>query len=253
MIYTCYEMIRDCRADKPEGWSHFISNYIPVICKLVAHYAPDSARDLNSIVKSLRRPDSSLFQSLEPSPERWFVAQLRQEVVALLPSQEPGTPLDLEAVAAALEPLTLTEKQAAWMETMLYSPVDAGVMMRMAPATVTKIRDRGAELLRAKVDVWNRNLMTENGRALGKEAAAASTKDCQSAKVFLDILDGRTSWYGRDSMEVHVRNCWHCIDLFCRMVEVIHLLRGSKPLTDPEAQPYRELLGVAAQKKRGWF
>src|ERR1035438_7146200 len=101
MIYTCYEMIRDCRADKPEGWSHFISNYIPVICKLVAHYAPDSARDLNSIVKSLRRADSPLFQTLEPSPERWFVAELRQAVIAQLPSPEPQSPVDLETVAAA--------------------------------------------------------------------------------------------------------------------------------------------------------
>src|SRR5438445_12830611 len=33
MIYTCYEMVRDCHADRPEGWAYFISNYVPLIRK----------------------------------------------------------------------------------------------------------------------------------------------------------------------------------------------------------------------------
>ena len=34
MIYTCYEMVRDCHADRPEGWAYFISNYVPLIRKI---------------------------------------------------------------------------------------------------------------------------------------------------------------------------------------------------------------------------
>jgi hypothetical protein len=261
MIYTCYEMIRDCRADKPEGWLHFISNYIPVVRQVAAHYAPMANQgpniDIPGIVKFLRQPDSLLFQSLEPAPERWFVAELRQRVIAQLPApadlSAAASPIDLEILSDAFQPLTLTEKQAVWMETMLYPAAEAGPMLRMAPATVEKVRERAAELLRGKLDVWNRQVLAENGRALGAAAAAGATKDCQSAKVFLDILDGRTSWRGREEMERHVLGCWHCIDLFCRMVEVVHLLRIVKPLEESEAQPYRELLGVAAAKKRRWF
>ena len=43
MIYTCYEMVRDCRADLPEGWTHFISYYIPVSRRILAQYAPEQA------------------------------------------------------------------------------------------------------------------------------------------------------------------------------------------------------------------
>ena len=78
MIYTCYEMIRDCRADKPEGWSYLISEYVPAVLKLLAHYAP--GHSIERVLAAVCKPESSLFQSLEPSPERWFVAELRQKL-----------------------------------------------------------------------------------------------------------------------------------------------------------------------------
>lgn len=89
MVYTCYEMVRDCRADRPEGWSYFIANYVPVIRKLLAHYGRDRAPALEGVLAGLRKPESSLFASLEPSPERWFVGELRQKVVAGLAIPDP--------------------------------------------------------------------------------------------------------------------------------------------------------------------
>jgi hypothetical protein len=252
MIYTCYEMIRDCRANRPEGWRYFISNYVPVIQTLVAHYgAPDPAL-VERILAGLRDPQSSLFESLEPAPERWFVAELRQRVVAAIGFPTPEIELDLETVAAALAPLTVVEKQAAWTEGMGYTPEEAGAMLRMSPATVGKIRDRAAELLRGHVDAWRRGILRENGPQLGRAAAAAGGKDCLSAKVFLDVLDGRASWRGREEMERHVNGCLHCVDHFCRMAEVIERLRGAQPLPDDAAAPFRKLLGVEAVKKTAW-
>ena len=45
MIYTCYEMVRDCRAGVPEGWIYFISYYVPAIRKTLTQYAPERAGD----------------------------------------------------------------------------------------------------------------------------------------------------------------------------------------------------------------
>ena len=73
---------------------------------------------LNSVLVSLRKPESSLFQSVEPAPERWFVAELRQAVSGRNPVADAEIEIDLETVAAALEPLTVLEKQVAWIETM---------------------------------------------------------------------------------------------------------------------------------------
>jgi hypothetical protein len=249
MIYTCYEMARDCRADKPEGWSYFISQYVPAIRKLLQHYRV-AGLSVETVLKALRKPESSLFQSLEPAPERWFVAEMRKLVLAQIDPPKPDIPLDLEIVAAALEPLTVVEKQVAWIETMNYTAAETGIMMRMAASTVEKIRSRSAELIRAKSDAWRATILAENGFALGREAAASGTKDCLPVRDFLDVLDGRTTWPKRDQMTNHVTACWHCIDHFCRMVEVLELLRGLKPLTEADAEPYRQLLGVAKVKQR---
>jgi len=255
MIYTCYDMIRDCRADKSEGWSYFIAAYVPLIRKLLAHYVPARAAEgalLERILRAMRRPDSSLFQSLEPAPERWFVAELRQKVLAELEWPAPDIDLPLEVVAAALDPLTLTEKQAAWIEGMGYGSRETGAMMRMAPVTVEKIREKAAELIRGASSGWRRTILAENGWELGRAAAAASTKECLPPKVFLDILDGRTTWRGREEMERHVNRCWCCIDLYCRMIEVVDLIRGVEPLPESEAAPLRELLGVRLARPPLW-
>ena len=252
MIYTCYEMARDCRADLPEGWSYFAANYVPAIRKLLAHYGSDDPALLERVLLAIRDPQSSMFQSTEPAPERWFVAELRQKALAQLAAPDPEIAIGLETVADALQPLTMVEKQAAWIETMRYSAPETGAMLRVAPQTVEKIRDRAAELVRQKVDAWRRSLLAENGPQLGRAAAASGGKDCLTVKTFLDIIDGRMTWRGREELERHVTGCWHCIDHFCRMLEVVELLRGTQPLSEEEAEPFRTLLGVPARKKRWW-
>ena len=196
-------------------------------------------------------PDSFIFQAREPPEERWFVAQLRQLMVGELEAPAAEIPIDLEILTAALEPLTMTEKQAAWLETMRYSPAQAGPMLRVSPETVEKVRDRAAELIRGKVDSWRRTLLVENGAALGREAAAGAGDDCLPTKAFLDVVDGRTTWRGREMMDRHLQGCWHCVDHFCRMLEVVHLLRGSQPLSEAEGEPFRSVAGRDGAEARG--
>src|SRR5260370_30180183 len=106
MIYTCYEMIRDCRSGKPAGSTYFASTYGPVIRKLLEHYDAGSSAKSETIIAALRE---SLFKEMEPMPERHFVAILRQEVLARLDVAPAEIAIDLETVAAALAPLTLVE------------------------------------------------------------------------------------------------------------------------------------------------
>jgi hypothetical protein len=255
MIYTCYDMIQDCRADRPAGWRHFISQYVPVIRKIAAHYYPEQADQVAGVLRALHRPESNLFATLDPAPERWFVAELRQRVLAAFDSNAgdfvAGEP-NLDTVSKALEPLTLLEKQAVWLETMRYTPERAGVLLRMDPRTVQKIREKGADRLRGQLDTWSRTLLSDAGRPLGRAATAGGTPGCLPAKAFLDVLDGRTTWRGREQLESHVAACWHCIDHFCRLAEVLDLLRGLTPLPEKEAAPLRAQLGIPGPKKAGW-
>ena len=255
MIYTCYEMVRDCRAGSAEGWTYFITRYVPVIRRTLAHYVPDRAGDtglFDRILQAVRQPDSFLFTATEQPEERWFVSQLRQLIVRELQEPAAELPIDLEILTAALEPLTMTERQAAWFETMRYTPAQTGPMLRVSPDTVEKVRTRSAELLRGKVDAWRRTLLADNGPALGREAAETMTADCLPTKAFLDVVDGRTTWRGRSDIDRHLKGCWHCVDHFCRMLESVELLRNLEELSETEAEPYRKLFGIAAPQKSGW-
>jgi hypothetical protein len=258
MVYTCFEMIRDCRADRPEGWSHFIVNYVPVIRRLVLHYWPERGSNIDDVLLAIRNPGTqaaSLFASVSPAPEREFLAELRQQVLVLLdaawPRPEPEISIDLETLTAALESLTLLEKQAAWFETMSYGPTEAGTMLRTGAAAIEKMRESAGTQIRAKLDRWRSTLLSENGRQLGR-AAAGATPQCLAAKAFLDLLDGRTTWRGREDLERHVPTCWHCIDHYCRLLETVELARHTQPLSEPEAEPLRKLLGFIAEKRPAW-
>ena len=259
MVYTCFEMIRDCRADRPEGWSYFITNYVPVIRRLVLHYRPERGRNIDDVLLAIRKPGASatsLFASVSPAPERGFLAELRQQALHILdiesPLPEPEVSIDLETLAAALEPLTLLEKQAAWLETMRYSPAEAGTMLRAGASAIEKMRENAAARIRSKLDNWRLTLLSENGRELGRRAAAAATSGCLASKSFLDLLDGRTTWHGREDLERHVGTCWQCIDHYCRLLEAAELARRSQPLSQPEALPFRTLLGVTTEKPPAW-
>src|SRR5580700_4047766 len=259
MIYTCYEMIRDCRAGRPEGWSYFLTQYVPVIRGFLAHYFPEREGDralIERVLVKLRQPASSLFESLDPAPERAFVAELRQRVVAAVEadraSTAPEVSIDTETLGAALEPLTLTEKLVIWFETMRYGDRDTGRMLRMSPETAEKIRARAAELIRGGMDSWRSTVLPDNGSLLGQAASALSTRDCLPAKTFFDVIDGRATWRGREEMERHVKSCWHCLDRYCRLLEVVDILRASKPLPESEAESYKRLLGIEVPKRSFW-
>ncbi len=259
MVYTCYEMIRDCRAGKPEGWTWFLAHYVPVIRRFLAHYFPERAAGeapLESVLADLCKPESALFQSLDPAPEPAFVAALRQHLLraveAASPSPPPEVAIELETLAAALEPLALTEKLAVWFETMRYSDEDAGRMLRMSPQTVASVRERAAELIRPRVDAWRHTVLSDNGPVLGAAAAALAAKDCPPPKVFLDRIGGRATWSGREEMERHVTTCWFCLDRYCRLLEVVDALRAAQPLGESEIQAYRRLIGMQAPKRPFW-
>jgi hypothetical protein len=254
MVYTCYEMIRDCRAGKSAGWSYLIAHYVPVMRRLRAHYFPeqqDEGRWIERVLTGLQS-DSGLFENMDPAPERDFVCELRQKVLASAERADDSGCPPLEVLSAACEPLTMMEKEAVWFETMRYSAADAGRMLRIDPRTAGSARERAAELIRGQLDRWHRTLLADAGFELGAAAAAAATDQCATRKALVDILDGRATWAKREELERHVTACWHCVDHLCRLHESGDILRSRKPLTEEEAEPLRQLLHVETQKPSRW-
>ena len=141
MIYTCYEMIRDCRAGQSRGLGVLSDKLYPrnppVFAPLFSRSGWRPARCLNVYCARCGSPNPASSSRIDPAPERAFVAGLRQQVLAAVEADRatatPELTLDIETLGAALEPLTLTEKLVVWFETMRYGDPDTGRMLRMSP------------------------------------------------------------------------------------------------------------------------
>jgi hypothetical protein len=249
-------MIQDCRANKPAGWSYFVTNFVPFCRAVVDHYCPDRRGDpelLNRVLLVLKQPASSFFSSFDPATEREFVTHLRQFVLAAVEPDIAGdAALDLETFSSALEPLTVVERQIVWLETMDYDTAPVSALMHVSPETVEKVKSTAGELLRAKLDHWTRSMIRDNGPRLRRAVEAFKSDEPLPVKAFLDALDGRITWARRRDMERQLANSWYEIDHFCRVREADSLLRASRPLTHDEAEPYRLLLQVPAEKPPFW-
>lgn len=252
-IYTCFDMVRDCRDNRPEGWAYLVTNYVPVIRRLLANYYDGRTGLLDRMLQQLKNPQSSLWAKPGHAEERIFVAALRQELLRLTEadaaSQAPSIPLDLETLTQALEPFTVIERQYVWLESMGYSNEVTAEMMNLDVTSSEAARARADEALRNVLDRWKRGLVAENGLTLGRLATATQGERCLPAKAYLDTLDGRITWHHKKDYEFHMMQCWHCVDHFCRIREADFAINKSKPLTEAEAAPFLQKLGVTLPKK----
>ncbi len=259
-VYTCIEMIRDCRDGKAAGWAYFVRRFVPFCRGMARHYLADPSRCddvVVNVLRALRDPAAGFFLLPEAIVERELILALRAPVLEAVRREqlprEPEVAVDLETVSAALEPLSILERQMVWLETMAYDAPRTSVLMRVSPETVGKVRDKAAELLRAKMDHWTRTLLGENGAALGEAAKAAQPEPPPvTVKVLLDAIDGRITWSDRQQMERALAGSWPAIDLFCRVREADQVLREAKALAEPEVDAILHLLGVEAVKPPLW-
>ncbi len=246
-LYTCFDMIRDCAAGRPEGWRFFVAEYAPVIRALLAHYYPQAAADWSVRAPEILRPfDRTFFCSCGPCSERDFLLRLRQHLLASLEADEGKAPASWDSFALPLAGLTFTEKQVVWLEVMGYSAAVSAAMMRMHPDGVERIRRKAAQLLEEAG-------CTAPAPSLRRAVMQLPAEGCCAPKDFFDWLDGRITWYRREDIERHASSCWGCVDLFCRVREALWHAQRRTPLPKPEVDALLAALEPGASQKPPWL
>lgn len=249
-IYTCFDMIVDCREGKPEGWRYFVRTFAAALRRLFSHHGGGDDQVYLTIDR-LRGPASPL-HSMQPMTQREFLDQLRPLVLELTSKPIDGVPPDLALVQEALAPLTAVERQTAWMETLGYSTGEAARIMRMSPDTAAKLRARTDELLRSKLDDWSAGILAKHGRALGEEVELSPPETRLIYRDFFDVMDGRNSWQHRTMFERKLEESWFEVHRACCIREADDALAQTRPLDDAAAQPMLDRLGVAPESAGFW-
>lgn len=233
-------MIADCRAGKPEGWRFLARNFVPPIRWLLARYGKGEAELRAQLVELKNGGGMARF---EPMVYRQFIAGMRPE-----PAVTGEAPFDLAALSEAMTDVPALERQNLWFETMGYDVAETARLLRQSVETATAARDRMLEQLRTKLDSWTRTMLRDHGPALGAAARADKPAEPVSFRLYLDVIDGRATWQNRADVERALLAHWYEIDQFCRVREADAAYTDTKPLTEEEAAPYLELLGVGPAK-----
>ncbi len=231
-------MVRDCRAGEPEGWLHFIAEYMPFCRAVVQHYVPERGNDpevLQTLLAIVSRPGCPVFDVSGTTPEREFLLRLRNLVLEQLRPSEAERPAPDPATLGEVSPL---ERQIGWLETMGYDDHATARMMNLDAQTVIAAR--------AKVHA------ALPGAGLARIALPPASADCASPRLLADYTDGRLTWQRRETVDFHLTECWGCVDLFCRVRESDYLMRRRQPLEPDESDRLRRALGIAEPRTGFW-
>jgi DNA-binding CsgD family transcriptional regulator len=242
-------MIRDCAADKAQGWIHLVENFAAAIRIVTEHYGGNQ-ETVCRLVKRIRR--DGICRDIEPCHQREFLYQLRPLILEMTPAGGSSGQCGWEAVTAALAPLTATEKQMAWLETFGYSVEQTAAMMRLSPDTAAKLRNRSGELLRSALDDWSASMLRQSGRQLGAALEGQLPAEPLHFRDFTDVIDGRITWQRRLAFERALDASWHEVHKACRVREADAALGSVKPLGEAASAPYLEALGVERPKQPLW-
>jgi hypothetical protein len=234
-VYTCFDMLRDCRSGQREGWQHLVRQYVPYWRALLVHYAPHLAMDPETdfrILGRLQQPGCHVFDAGGPVPEGQFLLDLRAFVlgVVLPPEPERRMPLAADRLAA----LSLVERQAVWLETLKFDDRLTGRILDIDPALVLALRKRARAAL--------------GGAVPSLFAVPPAGPACLSPRPLGDLLEGRAS----PSVEEHLMRCWCCLDLLCRLREARYLMARRPMLTDDEVRGFEHYLGVEEPRPTFW-
>jgi len=248
-VYTTFDMIADCRTGKPAGWIHFVTHFLPPCRRLLTHYGGDEARLRDFLTRC-----KQALPALEPAAERLLLTRLRPLILesAGYPQRPVAAPPDLEVFTTALADLSILERQMVWTDTMDYEAAAAAAMLRASEETVTKTRDKAAELLRSQLDSWTRTILRDCGPALGDAVRAVPPEEPVAFRDYIEIIDGRLTWLNRVPVERSLAASWFEIDHLCRVREADEAIHSCKPLVSAEAEPYLAIFGIQPEKPSLW-
>lgn len=251
-VYTCYDMIADCRAGKDAGWEYLIVNYVPAIRRLLRHYAPerDTDEEIMAYLAALRTDSGSPMRGLNATTGREFLFGLRDHLVRWAGAQpDVADTAGIEGLAATLAELTVVERQIVWFTVLGYDADAAAALMRVSPDTGRSVVERAAALLDGGASGIS---LRAHAPALQAAARSLELEAEVALPEYLHFIDGRLGWSARKNVEKAMEKSWREVDRSCRIREADATARDAQPLTPEESAPLMSALGIAPKQKSFW-
>src|SRR5690348_11301464 len=188
-VRTIFSMVEDCAAGERLGWYEFVRDYAPIARRLLNHYFPMLAPELDSQIVQLfqraRVADNAWFQQLRFSNEREFLMGFRDFLfaygreVARVPTPE----ISLDQLRTIMSELPLVEREMLWMFVKGYDPETAAAMMSNTEATARATRKIADDRLAKILPEATAGAFNVSARVLIAEAEKTGGDECASLKT----------------------------------------------------------------------
>lgn len=261
-MITFHKILRGCEEGSREGWRLFLSDYTPIISRLVAVYLPSLAAAGNQTwreaVQVLTANNFERLRSFDHQAEREFLLDLRAFFLEygarnLDASRDlGGAPRPTsEAIKALFIGVPLAHQQILFLTLAGYSHATIDSILRIN----TAIAEQGLQRLQAEYPVllnpeqdvcpwpaaWSEVL---------RSARASRTESCPTVRQSVRLLDGQTGWQDKDPLEQHMSGCLHCLESWTALREVVYWRREAKPCPADEISAMLADLPLLAEARR---
>lgn len=258
-IKTIFSMAEGCAAGERTGWFDFAKDYGPVSRTLLTHYFPPLVPEIDThIAGPFARAyanNSQWFRELKFQNEREFAMAFRDLLfaygrsVARLPKPE----ISLDQFREIVKDLTVVERQLLWLFVKGYTAQQIAPIMMNAEATSNAVKQIADKRLTEVLPDATNTAFSVSARALIEAAEAAKTDQCLSLRTYNNLVNGQITWRERELAELHMRDCFYCLDRFTGYQEMIRINKDRKPLSETETEKVMGALGIQPPAKKGFF
>jgi hypothetical protein len=260
-LMSFHKVLPACEEGSVEAWQAFLGDYSPAIYELFRVYLPLTREEQDQFWRAalvaLTGSNFERLRGFEHQAEREFLVDLRAFVLdraltQLDPSMDATLPPQptVETLAELLKGLPLLHQEIVFLTLAGYSHASLEKLLRITPTVaqqgLERLKTQYAPLLSRSED---RCLWPAGWTGLTRSLRAAQQENCASLRQLIRILDGQVSWYDKSPVEEHRSACFHCLELWTSLLEVVHWKRQARPWAPAQFEPFLACLPLRAGPK----
>jgi hypothetical protein len=255
-VRTVFTMAEDCGRGERLGWQEFVRDYAPITRLLLEQYFPMLKPELDlhvtAVFEKARADNNAWFSTFRFANERELLMYFRELVFAYGRSvaRVPVPEISLDQMREIMKDQPVVEREMLWLCVKGYNAEQIGPMISNQESTARAIRELAGQRLAEILPGASPEAFNVSARVLMEGAEKCKAEECLALRTFNNLINGQVSWRERELAEMHVRDCFYCLDRFTAYQEMIRIRKDMQPLPEPEVNATLSRLALPPAKPK---
>ncbi len=162
----------------------------------------------------------------------------------------PVPEISLDQMREIMKDLPVVEREMLWLCVKGYNAEQIGPMISNQETTARTVRELAGQRLTAILPGASPEAFNVSARVLMESAEKCKSEECLALRTFNNLINGQISWRERELAELHVRDCFYCLDRFTAYQEMIRIRKDAQPLPEADVSSMLSRLALPAAKPK---